>query len=116
MRESWIRAKYVQKAFIKKLPGINKSNNLRKWSVRKKIRHRPAQKLKKNQEDESEKSLDSDASKKGDSLSDSEDLTSGFLEGGSSETSRGFIKLLFAFCVLNKLDFRMDYIIFTVKQ
>ncbi|CAG5128146.1 unnamed protein product, partial [Candidula unifasciata] len=82
-REAWIRAKYVQKAFIKKLPGINKANCQRKWSVRKKFKHSPARKLKKDQtEDISIKSVDSSSVKKDDasSVSDSEDLTSGLME------------------------------------
>ncbi|BFZ23577.1 hypothetical protein BsWGS_26617 [Bradybaena similaris] len=82
-REAWIRAKYVQKAFIKKLPGVNKTNSLRKWSVRKKFRHSPARKLKKDQpEDTNTLSTDSSSARKEDtsSVSDSEDLTSGLME------------------------------------
>ena len=42
IREGWIRAKYVDKAFVKKLPGVTRSNKLSKWSVRKKTRRSPA--------------------------------------------------------------------------
>ncbi|GFR62463.1 ARF-GAP with coiled-coil, ANK repeat and PH domain-containing protein 2 [Elysia marginata] len=42
VRESWIRAKYVDKAFVKKLPGVTRANKLSKWSVRKKSRRSPA--------------------------------------------------------------------------
>ncbi|KAK3738015.1 hypothetical protein RRG08_066816 [Elysia crispata] len=42
VREGWIRAKYVDKAFVKKLPGVTRANKLNKWSVRKKSRRSPA--------------------------------------------------------------------------
>ncbi|CAL1530470.1 unnamed protein product [Lymnaea stagnalis] len=82
VRENWIRAKYVQKAFIKPLPGVNKSNMARKWSVRKKTRRSPARSLIKSSYTESSLK-DSLGSKGGDSLSHSDpDLTSGLMEGG----------------------------------
>jgi Arf-GAP/coiled-coil/ANK repeat/PH domain-containing protein len=96
VREAWIRAKYVQKAFIKKLPGINKTNSLKKWSVRKKIKRSTGRKMKRDQSQESDsKSTDSTSIKKGDSasLSDSEDLTSGLMEGGDSGTSRAVLSV-----------------------
>ncbi|GFN91782.1 ARF-GAP with coiled-coil, ank repeat and ph domain-containing protein 2 [Plakobranchus ocellatus] len=42
VREGWIRAKYVDRAFVKKLPSITRANKLSKWSVRKKVRRSPA--------------------------------------------------------------------------
>lgn len=82
VRENWIRAKYVQKAFIKKLPGVNKSNMFRKWSVRKKTRRSPARSLIKSSYTEPS-FKDSLSSQGGDSLSHSDpDLTSGLMEGG----------------------------------
>uniref|UniRef100_A0A2C9KZY6 Arf-GAP with coiled-coil, ANK repeat and PH domain-containing protein 2 n=1 Tax=Biomphalaria glabrata TaxID=6526 RepID=A0A2C9KZY6_BIOGL len=80
VRESWIRAKYFQRAFIKKLPGVNKSNVLRKWSVRKKTRRSSSQSFLKT-------------SRSGGELKDSawsrnrvvsEDLSSELLEGGET--------------------------------
>ncbi|RUS76306.1 hypothetical protein EGW08_015930 [Elysia chlorotica] len=42
VRENWIRSKYVDKAFVKKLPGVTRANKLSKWSVRKKSRRSAA--------------------------------------------------------------------------
>ncbi|XP_012942189.1 arf-GAP with coiled-coil, ANK repeat and PH domain-containing protein 2 [Aplysia californica] len=95
VRESWIRAKYVQKAFIKQLPGVNKGNKLRQWSVRKKTRGSPARLLKKHSLEETSASKDSLSSRGGDSLSpsDSDDLTSGLLEGGAPGARRAVLSV-----------------------
>ncbi|XP_046563022.1 arf-GAP with coiled-coil, ANK repeat and PH domain-containing protein 2-like isoform X5 [Haliotis rubra] len=69
IREAWIRAKYVQKAFVNHLPDTKTTagNKIRSWSVRKKTRKSPARSATK--EDSKE-----------DSVSDSEDVTSGLME------------------------------------
>ncbi|XP_071109531.1 arf-GAP with coiled-coil, ANK repeat and PH domain-containing protein 2-like isoform X2 [Haliotis cracherodii] len=69
IREAWIRAKYVQKAFVNHLPDTKTTagNKIRSWSVRKKTRKSPARSAAK--EDSKE-----------DSVSDSEDVTSGLME------------------------------------
>lgn len=43
IRESWIKAKYVQKAFVMKLPGpkTTAGKKIRGWSVKKKLRRSP---------------------------------------------------------------------------
>ncbi|KAH9513503.1 Arf-GAP with coiled-coil, ANK repeat and PH domain-containing protein 2 [Bulinus truncatus] len=83
VRENWIRAKYFQRAFIRKLPGINKSNVSRKWSVRKKTRRSSSQAFLKNSRSDAE--LNDSSNSKNRLLS--EDFTSGFLEGGETGAS-----------------------------
>ncbi|CAH1773761.1 unnamed protein product [Owenia fusiformis] len=49
VREAWIRAKYVDKSFMRKLPKINIQNNgedqIKKWSVVKRKRRSPSRQL-----------------------------------------------------------------------
>ena len=43
IREAWIRSKYIQKAFVSKLPGIKGSgtSKIQSWSVRKRTKRSP---------------------------------------------------------------------------
>ena len=73
-REAWITAKYLKRAFVSKLPEVKTSsgsgsNRIKSWSVRKKTRRSPA------------RALDKGNSKEELSPSDSDDVTSGLMEG-----------------------------------
>ena len=79
-REAWITAKYLKRAFVSKLPEVKTKsssggNRIRSWSVRKKTRRSPA------------RALDKGNSKEELSPSDSDDVTSGLMEGRISLTS-----------------------------
>ena len=67
LREAFIRAKYVDKAFVVKLPGPKTSGNtkMKGWSVRKKTKRIPSRS---GSHDESQNDVESD-------------LTSGIMEG-----------------------------------
>lgn len=41
VREAWIRSKYIQKAFVSKLPGMKGSSKIQSWSVRKRTKRSP---------------------------------------------------------------------------
>ena len=71
VREAWIRAKYVDKAFVSRLPGPKNQtgNKIRSWSVRKKTKKLQHMIVK---EDSKEDVV---------SQSDSDDVTSGLMEG-----------------------------------
>ncbi|XP_052832589.1 arf-GAP with coiled-coil, ANK repeat and PH domain-containing protein 2 [Octopus bimaculoides] len=47
IREAWIRSKYIQKAFVSKLPGFkdNSSEKIQSWSVRKRTKRSPGRSL-----------------------------------------------------------------------
>ena len=69
VREAWIKAKYINKEFVSKLPGPKSSDGrVRGWRVKKKTRRSPGRTFDKDDDDESKSSPDSD-------------VTSGLLEG-----------------------------------
>lgn len=65
IRESFIRAKYLDKAFVSKLPGPKSSNKVKGWSVRRKPKRSPSRDVAESQDNSEEDS----------------DLTSGIMEG-----------------------------------
>ncbi|XP_048766757.1 arf-GAP with coiled-coil, ANK repeat and PH domain-containing protein 2-like isoform X3 [Ostrea edulis] len=64
IRESFIRAKYLDKAFVSKLPGPKSSNKVKGWSVRRKPKRSPSRDVAESQDNSEEDS----------------DLTSGIME------------------------------------
>ncbi|XP_055958090.1 arf-GAP with coiled-coil, ANK repeat and PH domain-containing protein 2 isoform X2 [Patella vulgata] len=72
IREAWIRAKYVKKAFVNKLPGAKSPSGerIRSWSVKKKIRKSVTTTKQNSRED-----------------SESEDVASGLMEAVMSVSS-----------------------------
>ncbi|XP_064611026.1 arf-GAP with coiled-coil, ANK repeat and PH domain-containing protein 2-like isoform X2 [Liolophura sinensis] len=79
VREAWIKAKYVQKAFVSKLPGPSDNRSpegrrIRGWSVCRKTRRSPARSLSKETSESEDDKLD---------------VTSGLLEAVLSVSSDG---------------------------
>ncbi|XP_061163499.1 arf-GAP with coiled-coil, ANK repeat and PH domain-containing protein 2-like isoform X2 [Saccostrea echinata] len=64
IRESFIRAKYLDKAFVSKLPGPKSSNKVKGWSVRRKPKRSPSR----------------DVANSHDNSEEESDLTSGIME------------------------------------
>ncbi|XP_062590479.1 arf-GAP with coiled-coil, ANK repeat and PH domain-containing protein 2-like isoform X2 [Saccostrea cucullata] len=64
IRESFIRAKYLDKAFVSKLPGPKSSNKVKGWSVRRKPKRSPSR----------------DVANSHDNSEEDSDLTSGIME------------------------------------
>ena len=70
VREAWIKAKYVEKKFVSKLPGTKSEGRVKGWRVKKKTRRSPG------------RTTASEDSQTGSSKSSPDsDLTSGLLEG-----------------------------------
>ncbi|XP_022340712.2 arf-GAP with coiled-coil, ANK repeat and PH domain-containing protein 2-like isoform X1 [Crassostrea virginica] len=65
IRESFIRAKYIDKAFVSKLPGPKASSKVKGWSVKRRPKRSPSRDVTNSQENSEEDS----------------DLTSGIMEG-----------------------------------
>ncbi|KAL4221052.1 ArfGAP with coiled-coil [Mactra antiquata] len=73
VREAWIRAKYVEKRFVSKLPGPKSEGKMKGWRVKKKTRRSPGRTTESEENQSSKSSPDSD-------------VTSGLLEAVLSVT------------------------------
>lgn len=65
IRESFIRAKYIDKAFVSKLPGPKSASKAKGWSVKRKPKRSPSKDVASSQDNSDEEA----------------DLTSGIMEG-----------------------------------